>query len=225
MIEPIAQQDGVFFRNEGDNWFLRNKEKLTIGKAAELDTPLYLIAKYGILPKRTLEIGCSNGWRLACIEKRYGSKCIGVEPSSVAIREGKKSYPNITLKRGIACSLPTKGTFDLVILSFVFHWVSRETLIKSIAEVDRVTADKGYVIIADFFPDFPSKIPYHHLPDNQVFTYKTDYASIFTSTNLYTLIATLTFDHDNAKSFLPNTPSRNRAVCSLLKKSLSEFYI
>jgi hypothetical protein len=84
-----------------------------------------------------------------------------------------------------------------------------------------VCADGGFVIVGDFLPDFPTRRRYHHRPDEQVFTYKQDYAALFTTTSLYSMVSRATFDHD-APGKLPD--GRSRGAVSLLAKSLDGFY-
>lgn len=218
----MTNQDAIFFKREGNQWFKRNKAKVE----KKEDGALFLLQQYNIIPKKVLEIGCSNGWRLAKIRKKYGCKCVGIDPSLEAINDGKKKYPDILLKRGLASTLPLKENFDVVIIYFVLHWISRETLLKSIAEIDRVVADGGYLMIGDFSPDVPTSVAYHHLPGKNVNTYKLDYANIFNSTFLYTKIASMTFEHDKNffSSLSPRVSSQDRAICSLLRKSLNDFY-
>src|SRR3989344_2198184 len=118
------------------------------------------IKKAKLRPKKVLEIGASNGWRLAAIRNLYKSKCLAVEPSLAAIQDGRKLYPKVAFRQGVVSALPVgnKEKFDLVIIHYVFHWVDRKNLLKSVAEIDRVLADGGYLIITDFLPNKPMKV-------------------------------------------------------------------
>lgn len=211
-------QDLIFKKKEGDNWFIRNKQAL-LQKDCKNDWPLRLIVKNKIKPKRVLEIGASNGWRLAEIYKRYRSRCLGIEPSQKAIREGRKMYPNVYFRQGLMNNLPIKNNekFDLVIIHFVLHWVDRKTLFDSIKEANRVLKENGYLIITDFLPDRPTKVFYHHLPKEKVFTYKLDYAKVFLSSGLYRKQDRVIFHHNSLKSS-KNVPLAERAACYLLQK-------
>lgn len=215
------KQEDIFSNSEGNKWYERNSGVLS-SEAKRVDLPLKLIKMYGLKPKKVLEIGCSNGWRLQEIATQYGAKCVGIEPSTVALKAGAKQFPKVAFKRGLASNIPTKDTFDLVIVNFVLHWVSRELLLASIKEIDRTVADGGYLIIGDFAPDSPARTRYHHLPDEDVWTYKMDYARAFTATALYGEVARLTFDHDN--HLLESATSDRRGDAVLLKKSLSLYY-
>ncbi|MBU2264793.1 class I SAM-dependent methyltransferase [Patescibacteria group bacterium] len=214
----MKNQEKIFFNTEGDNWFVRNNKKIGAVKISQ-DLPLFLMEKYSLQPKKILEIGCSNGWRLNEINKRYHSRCFGIEPSLRAISDGRKKYKKILFKRGLVHNLPLndKNKFDLIIVNFVLHWVSRELLFKAIAEIDRVLVKGGHLIIGDFLPDYPVSNFYHHLPDKVVYTYKLDYAHLFLDSAFYRIVAQLTFDH-KSELLLTDTSSLDRCVCSLLKK-------
>ena len=216
-------QDHIFLDKEGDNWFSRNERELSFAHDSDKkDWIMFALQTYGIEPKKVLEIGCSNGWRLDLIQKKYGAECCGVEPSEKAISDGKSRYPSLKLYRGLASALPVKEKFDLVLAPFVFHWISREELLTSVAEVDRALSDGGLLIITDFAPDSPQRVPYHHLPGENVYTYKIDYAGIFASTGMYYPVARFTFGHYQGK-LEHNVESGKRSVCVLLRKSFSEF--
>lgn len=216
-------QNKIFLETEGDNWFIRNKQAISdTPHARKKDWVSVMLDKYKIKPRRILEIGCSNGWRLEALRKKYKAECVGIEPSLKAINDGKKRYPALKLQRGLASKLPITEVFDLVIVSFVFHWVGREELLQSVAEVDRVVEDNGLIIISDFAPNAPIRVPYHHLPNKDVYTYKMDYAKIFTSTALYSLIARFTFNHSCDK-LTAVVDASHRSDCVLLRKSLTGF--
>ena len=216
-------QDDIFFNSEGDQWFIRNQVKITERHNDKMDDPvLMMIDKCGLKPSQVLEIGCSNGWRLDLIKQKYGAHCVGVEPSLQALADGQKNYPTLELYRGRAAALPVENTFDLVVVPFVFHWVDRGELLRSVAEVDRVVADQGFLLISDFAPDGPTRVPYHHLPEKEVYTYKMNYSEIFTATALYQLVAHFTFS-DSCDRVGAVDNSASRGACILLRKSANGF--
>lgn len=224
-MSPRPSQEEVFSSGEGDKWFLRNKQVLGSPESIKRDLPLQMIRQYELKPKRCLEIGCSNGWRLGEIQKQYGCGCVGVDPSSAAIADGATRYPGVTFHHGLASALPRDAgeQFDLVVVNFVLCWVSREELVKTIAEIDRCVADNGFLVVSDFSPDWPTRNDYHHLPEQGLFTWKTDYASIFEATALYARVAFMTFDHDKHEK--TDASSQSRGFCCLMKKSLSKYYL
>ena len=42
-------------------------------------------------------------------------------------------------------------------------------MLRSVAEIDRVLPDGGFLLIGDFYPSLPQRVRYHHLPDQDVF--------------------------------------------------------
>lgn len=185
------KQNEIFFRTEADNYFKRNKKSL-LSLKPESDVPLRIIDLYNLIPKKVLEIGCLNGYRLNFINNKYHSECIGIEPSQEAVDEGTKLFKNIKLIRGIFSEIPLDERFDLIIINFVFHWIDRDLLPKCVVEVERLLDYNGFLLIGDFSPDHPRKNKYTHLPDNSIWTYKQDYYKIFLSLEKYSLIAHLT---------------------------------
>ncbi|MSR71066.1 MAG: class I SAM-dependent methyltransferase [Candidatus Taylorbacteria bacterium] len=218
-----TNQEDMFFNGEADNYFERNKEHLLDKERNTTDIPiLRMIETYSLNPKKVLDIGCGNGYVLNKIYEKYGSRCVGVEPGKKAIIHGTKNFPKIKIKRGLAYDLPINETFDIVILNYVFHWISRQKLFKSISEIDRVLKDGGYIIIGDFMPDYPTKNHYHH---KEGFTYKLDYSALFTASALYTQVCRMTYRHLSIKQ--PTSEGinhQNRMAYILLRKSSSEFY-
>src|SRR5690242_17464999 len=174
----MLNQDRLFAESEGDNWFLRNRASLA-RFAADSDFILRMIELYGLTPRRVLEVGAANGFRLAAIRERYGSEVVAVEPSSEAIADGRSRFPSVTFVQSTAASIPITEPFDLVIVNGVFCWIDRKSLLRSIGEIDRMVADDGYLVLADFSPGGFVKVRYHHLPREMVYTYKQNYAFPF----------------------------------------------
>lgn len=217
-------QDQFFYTNEGNSWFYRNKDQLGI----KPDLPSFLIDLLGNKEevKSIAELGCANGWRLDSLRKKFGDMLTysGVDASIDAIEDGKTRYPGLNLSQGLLSDIPLQTEFDIVIVYFVFHWVDRSTLARSVSEVDRVVKEGGLLIIGDFLPDFQQKRHYHHCPGQKVYTYKQDYSKIFDSLGIYKEVARFCFDHEYHDLKINSGTSSSRGVCTVLKKSLSEFY-
>jgi SAM-dependent methyltransferase len=203
----------IWMENEGDNWFTRNKENIE----PNFDIILFLMDIYKIHPKIAIEIGCANGYRLAKIHDKYDSEVIGIEPSDKAINDGRSMWPFITFLKDISCSFELSKKVDLVIINFVFHWISRDRLIKSVDKINDVLGNNGLLIIGDFGTENFIKNKYHHLPDKKLFTYKQRYQDMFLATGLYKEIAKIGFNHDTGELSY-NIDNSNMASVSLLKK-------
>jgi SAM-dependent methyltransferase len=208
-------QDAVFLAGEGDAWFQRNQDVL--GVNPEADWPLRMIKRNGIHPKQAYEIGCANGWRLAIIQDRYGASVAGCDPSLEAITDGQRRWPEVSLQTSPAhqlISTTPRGWADLVIVYFVLHWVSRETLFSTLAAVDRILAEGGHLVLGDFLPSAPTKMPYHHR--DGVWTYKLNYSRLFLDTGCYQIRDQVVFDHETGHEGGANEYSS--AACFLLTK-------
>ena len=188
------------------------------------DFPLRLLQLYDLRPQRVLEIGAANGYRVAAIAAATGARAVAVEPSTAAIADGRKRFPGVTFVQGIAHAIPVQEQFDLVIVNFVLHWIDRDQLLRSVAEIDRLTADGGFLLLGDFQPNNQLKVRYHHLPDQAVYTYKQNYAATFLASGLYQPICLLTGDHA-AKNLTGAVSENDRIGVWLLRKLPNENYV
>ncbi len=219
-------QHELFLQGEADAWFARNRAVLTPERVVEKDPVFELIERIGLAAAdEVLEIGAANGYRLAALHRRFGCAVTAVEPSQQAIEDGRLRFPEIQYIQGLAHHLPEleDGSFDLVLVNFVLHWVDRAMLLRTAAEIDRVLKDGGHLIVGDFFPDEPQRVKYHHRPDADVWTYKQDYSRLWLTANTYEEIDSLVFDYDTRAIHAAAEPS-NRGKVSLLRKRLKEQY-
>jgi len=218
MERDVTTQDEVFKAGEADRWFDRNKH--AIERLRDDDVPLRLLELYKLAPASVLEIGAANGYRVAELARRTGAKGVAIELSKSAIEDGRARFPHVEFHQGEACALPLVAdtTFDLVIVHFVLHWIDRKNLLRCVAEIDRVVADGGYLLVGDFHPWHAARNKYHHLPDAGVMTYKQDYAQIFVASELYQPVCMLTSNH--RLDLDPAVPDDGRSAVTLLRKRL-----
>ncbi len=210
-------EEKIFLKSEADAWYKRNAHVLTPAKRRD-DIPVMLLRRHPLSLKRVLEVGTSNGWRLEMLRKRAPRVAyVGVEPSATAVRAGKTAFPKLSLIRGVASALPVKNVFDLVLVVFVLHWVSREKLLASVAEIDRTVAEGGYLLVSDFLPHKPRRNPYHHLKGG-VSTWKMDYGALFEATGNYRRMERLVYHYETNKLATARTPDNMRAVATLYQK-------
>jgi SAM-dependent methyltransferase len=218
-------QDEIFLLGEGNRWLARNEFVLNDKQRLALDPVIRVLDLIAMAPTDVLEIGASNGYRLQEIHSRYDCRVTAVEPSDEAIKNGQAKYPTVRFLRGTAGQLPLteEGEFDLVIVNFVFHWVDRTRLLRSAAEIDRILKDGGYLLIGDFLPARPQRIAYHHLPGEDLWTYKQNYSEIFLASNLYQIVGAFPFDH-STQEMRSDIASSDRTQVILLRKHLRELY-
>lgn len=208
----MPTQDDIF-ATEGDEWYKRNWDK--VAHAPPDDVHAY-VASLIPAPMRLLEIGCSSGCKLQRLVEATGAEGHGIELSALAVEDGQKAFPHLHLCQGASHDLRAydDGLFDVVILNYVFHWVDRSRLLKTVSEIDRVLADHGKVVIQDFAPSAPCRVPYHHLPNDNVYTYKQNYAAMFIASQLYSLL--LYHESVHASGDVPT--ASNRTGLSVIEK-------
>lgn len=220
-------QDKIFELSESDNWFLRNRDYI-INKKSENDLISSLICQISDKNniKSVIELGSSNGYRLNFL-KNILINCnnfTGVDASKEAVKDGSSRY-NINMYQSALDTFELNEKFDLVIVNFVYHWIDRENIFKTISNTDKLVNDGGYLIIGDFLPDFPQKRKYHHLPNESVYTYKIDYSKVFQSLNTYKEVYRIIFNHDNHNvNGIEFADSDERGFCSILRKDLYGYY-
>lgn len=218
----VEHEERTFQASEGDRWFERNRKSLS-HPAADDDRILRLLDLYGLRPSSVLEIGAANGYRLAAIAGRAPCRAVAVEPSRLAIEDGRTRFPCVEFHEGLAHELPTRDIFDLVIVSFVLHWVSRENLLRAVAEIDRSVTDGGHLALADFAPSGLTRTRYHHLPNQELFTWKQDYTALFLASGSYEAIAAVTGPYDSSV-VTDDVPEQDRAGAWLLRKRVGALY-
>jgi SAM-dependent methyltransferase len=214
-----TDQANLFLSGEADNWFRRNLSHLSPDQANATDWPLQLLRQSGARPRRALEIGASNGYRLECLRRELGCEAEGVEPSSAAAAHAAAEFPAVRLHQGVSHDLGrwADGHFDLVLLCLMLHWVDRHRLLKTVAEVDRVLADGGHLLVSDFLPESPHKVRYHHRPEVEAWTYKQNYPALWLASGLYRPVKEVTFDHSTQQAGEGIDPS-HRCHAVLMKK-------
>lgn len=201
-------QANTFADGEGDAWYTRNRAHLAAYDLAN-DPVARAISFANVKPRSILDLGCSSGTRLAALCRLYTAHGTGVEPSAAAIDEARARDPHLTWQVGtLDAHPPLHGPFDLVVVSFVLHWIDRRRLLTSLAALDAQVADGGCVVISDFYPEHPLRREYHHLAGQGVFTYKNDYPAMLLSTGLYRPLLRQTLDYPSFSAAQVGTADR-----------------
>lgn len=212
-----GKQSEAFLNGEGDAWFTRNRERL-LSFDPEKDLVCNVIEQDGIQPKRILEIGAANGFRIAALGKKYACPVVGTDASVAATEDGRRRF-GIDLVCAPAESLDgIDGTFDLVVIHFLLHWLDRHVLPQLLAGVAERLQPGGHLVLGDFHPDHDEDVPYHHLPGESVMTYKRDYGRLFEDSGPFDLKGITAADHE---TMLPSTTvaSADRIAIWLLERS------
>ena len=196
------KQKNVFIKEEADAWYERNK--LCINqKSLNNDQIFIALQNIDCQPKRILEIGCANGWRLAQLASHYGASCYGIDPSKTAIEDGTLSYPALNLSVGTADGLPDIEPVDLIIFGFCLYLCDPQDLFKIAANSDRLLKDKGVMAILDFCPPAGHyRNDYQHYAN--LFSYKMNYSSMFSWHPSYCRIYEHVTHHDGTNELEPD---------------------
>lgn len=209
----MKTQKEIFLASEADQWFIRNKESYK-DKRDENDIIIQFLKEIEIVPKKVLEIGCSNGTRLNNFNKVFRSECFGIDPSNQAIENGKKEFSNISLQVGTADLLSFEDdSFDMIIFGFSLYLCDRKDLFKIAFEADRRLSDNGFLVIIDFCPPFPYKNRYIH--KQGIYSYKMNYSKMFSWNPSYDEIFNIIFSHSEFSK--RNIPDEKVSVTILNK--------
>jgi len=172
-------QTQTFIDSEGNAWFERNQRRL-----GERDPVSERMRARGIMPKRILEIGCANGWRLKRLKEEYGCDVAGIDPSKQAVQLADMKE----VQRGWASRLCfLDGDFDTVIYGFCLYVTDPDEWFAIVAEGDRVLANGGRIVIHDF-GDYasPHAVKYAHA--DGVLAYHVNFAALWLMHPWYRLI-------------------------------------
>lgn len=215
-----AMQKDVFLAGEGDAWFNRNQSGLNDESAARRK-PVQMLGRYLVPGDKMLEIGCADGSNLATLTNNCGILGHGIEPSAQAVASGREKFAGLDLRQGSADSLPyADGEFKLVWFGFCLYLLDRPSLMRAMAEADRVLAAGGFLAITDFDPPTPHKRRYHHREG--VYSWKMDYSRILLGNPAYVLAEKASYSHAGLE-FHPD-PSE-RVATWILHKSLDNAYL
>lgn len=179
-------QTQIFIDHAGDDWFERNERKL-----GQRDPVSDALVQRGIVPRRVLEIGCANGWRMKKFKQLFGCEVSGIDPAKRAIWQAQ-STPGLAggdFRRGWADSLPFEdGAFDMVVYGFCLYVTEPKDWFQIVAEGNRVLADDGYIVVHDFADhQTPHAVKYEHADD--VLAYHVNFAGLWLINPLYRMTA------------------------------------
>jgi len=179
----MGHQEAEFLKGEGNAWHQRN-----VANLGRVEHPIIdALRSHDIKPKRAIEIGCGYGYNIGAIQALYECPAVGIDPSDEAISFGRKTYPKVKFITGTASYQHFLREHDLVIYGFCLYLCDRESLSSIISVGDLALQDGGHLIIHDFDPEYPHKVPYHHKAG--LFSYKMDYSKLWLANPAYSLVS------------------------------------
>jgi len=191
----------IWNQGESDAWFERNKSKFSdAGARTDVSDLLEFIDRQHLSVENVLEVGCSTGLVVEAIATHTGARGVGVDLSEKAIIHGSQRLERtdvpVQLVVGTAVNLPFKDhEFDLVVGGFFLYAISQNDLLRTLAEIDRVTKPGGYLTVLDFdLPHFIS-VPYLHEPGSRVV--KRKYVDVLTSTQHYSVAFSRSYSEES----------------------------
>jgi len=217
--------DTKIWTDESDNYTKRAIE-LHNGRLYEssdkkqfADTAHQSISKFVKGPKAILDIGCAFGASIYALKDKFlQAKFYGIDPGKESIEIANKNLKSerIQFKNGFSHQLPYEdNTFDVIIFSMVLQWIPRIHLIQTISEVDRVLKKGGIVYIQEFLTNKPVTSQSKH--DEEIYIFKDDYASFFTSFPWYKEVLREVKKSENGED-------QQRNISIIKKYNISEVY-
>lgn len=212
------KQSEIFLSGEGDNWFKRNHDYLQ--KKDFTEDPVVNSIKKILFSEskrlKILEIGCGEAKRLEYLKHNFDVDVYGIEPSTLAVNTAKEN--GIDCYVGTADRLPFESSyFDVLIFGFCLYLCDEEDLFKISQEADRVSKNKSWVIINDFYAKTPFKNKYHH--KEGVNSHKMDFTTLFSWNPNYSCFYNKVFHHDT-QGFTDD--QQNWVAISILRKFCNE---
>lgn len=215
---PITQQEHIFALGEADQWFLRNRDGLLLKSAQQDVIYRYLSQHAGDLKvQQVLEVGCANGYRLHWLQQ-LGMDVHGFDASPQAIADGQQRYPlvsqlfvpddlNNLWRSGELLQRYRPASLDCIIFGHCLYLFSPHLLPDVVATTMQLLKPGGIVVIFDFDSQ-PQRQPYHHAAG--VYSYKMDFARLFTGFPVMTCIYKQMMQHSGTVS--TGDPKENCAL-------------
>jgi SAM-dependent methyltransferase len=186
----VGHQSKAFLNQEGNEWYWRNKDKPYVAEEDEVFKFVRALSKGDIL-----EFGSGRGHRLGAIRPLVNS-CVGIDPSTDAIKASRAKYPDVQFIRGTAVYQYLQKDFDVVIYGFCLYLCDPADLFRIVQKGDEALRNGGYLMIHDFDGGHPHKVKYHHL--DGIFSHKMDWSNLWLSNPAYTLVSKVKPDDDTA---------------------------
>ncbi len=215
----VNMQKEIFLNSEWSSWYSRNKDHINLS-IVENDKIINFFIKNISWNAKTLEIWCSNGWRLNALKEKIWGDYYGIDPWKDAIVEWLEKFNDLKLSQSTADALSFEDNFfDNVIIWFCLYVCDRADLFKIAYEVDRVLKDWWNIFILDFDPWYIYMNKYTHL--EWLNSYKMDYSRLFLWNPMYLLSYKELYSH---KQDWGIEDPNERVSLNVLRKSIKNSY-
>ncbi len=173
-------QDDFYTALEADSFFSRNEPGTTesFPRVSKEEIRKFINDSVKLESgDQVLEIGCFIGDLLADY-KSAGQVVYGIEPSGKACDFAKSQFgielENTALSNSelFGFDPENEARFKLIILDDVLGWIDRRRILPSLATVDWLTAENGYVFFRELYSDFPYAVSNHHHPGEDIRNYR-----------------------------------------------------
>ncbi len=196
-------QAKVFLQGEADAYHRRNRVAYEAYSFKD-DIVAQMIMRHELLPSSIVDLGCASGERLSALCAKFAAHGVGIDASVDAIAHAKADKRVDWLVADWTTTISPLS--DLIVTSYVWHWVDRMHLLRAMCNVHESLNVGGHLIINDFWT-YMLDVPYKHAAG--VTTYKRMYDEMFLSTGLYEM---------RERRKYPYKDSQETAACSLLRR-------
>jgi len=194
----MIYQDNFYLKKESNAFFKRwqknnlNNDPFKIrNKKKEIYN--FLSKNIDLKGKKVLEIGCFISDLLFFLKKEKKCKIYGIESSSLACKYAKKNYKinieNNTFFKSSKFLMTKKNyqSFDIIICDDVLSWFSRDIILPSLASIDWLLKDNGFIFFRDFSPNYNFAVINHHWKKNKIYNFKNKFGhkTFFLNTGKY----------------------------------------
>lgn len=141
--------DYITFREGGFAGGANDRPEFSARNYYEITQIRSLLEEHDVSATRSAEVGCGYG-RLSPWIADFSTQHYGIDPNETQIEKARELYPDCEWVESTAQDLPfDDGYFDLIITWTVLQHIPPELLREAVRQIERVSADQGYVILCE----------------------------------------------------------------------------
>ena len=200
-----------FLTTEGDNWYGRNEAAMRAYSMK--DDPVWKLCQRHLRHMDLIvDLGCSSGERAMAFSNGGLKRTVGIDVSHNAIQVAKHRTHDLSPRPydwrigswPLLAQIPEPIGNKLLLTIFVWHWIPREELASMVAAITNYLKPGDLFCIGDFCvtPQTFERRQYHHLPGEDVWTWKAQYHEMFRALGLFTIMDAISVDEkDHRRSY------------------------